>query len=50
MPEPGDDLGEQLEPIASLVRDQDTKMLSLVLNHLTMLNVARPAAARIDAG
>ena len=25
--EPGDDLGEQLEPVAALVRDQDTQVL-----------------------
>ena len=33
VPEPGDHLGEQLEPIAPLVRDQDTQMVNLILNH-----------------
>ena len=31
--EPGDDLGEQLEPVASLVRDQDAEVLDPVLGH-----------------
>ncbi len=31
--EPGHNLGEQLEPVAPLVRDQDAKMLALVLEH-----------------
>ena len=31
--EPGDDLGEQLEPVASLVRDQDAEVLDSVLGH-----------------
>ena len=31
--EPGDDLGEQLEPVAPLVRDQDAEVLTLVLEH-----------------
>jgi len=33
VPEARDDLGEQLEPVTPLVRDEDTQMLNLVLNH-----------------
>jgi hypothetical protein len=33
VPEPCDDLGEQFEPVATLVRDQDTQMPNLVLDH-----------------
>ena len=31
--EPGDDLGEQLEPVAPLVGDQDAEVLDPVLGH-----------------
>jgi len=40
VPKPGDDLGEQLEPVTPLVRDQDTQMLNLILNHRE-LNLAQ---------
>jgi hypothetical protein len=33
VPEPGHDLGEQLEPLASLVRDQNAKVPDLVFSH-----------------
>ena len=32
VPEPGDDLGEQLKPVAPLVRDQDTQVLNVFLS------------------
>lgn len=32
VPEPGDDLSEQLKPVAPLVRNQDSQLLNLVLN------------------
>ena len=31
--EPDHDLGEQLEPVAPLVRDQNTQMLDVALHH-----------------
>ena len=33
VPEPGDDLGEQCEPVVSLVGDQDAEVLDSVLSH-----------------
>jgi hypothetical protein len=33
VPEPGDHLGEQFEPVAPLVGDQDPQMLNFVLDH-----------------
>jgi hypothetical protein len=33
VPETRDDLGEQLESVTPLVRDEDTQMLNLVVNH-----------------
>ena len=33
VPEPGHDLGEQLEPLPLLVRDQDTQLPDFVLSH-----------------
>ena len=33
VPEPGDDLGEQLQPVPPLVRDQDTQVRDLVHSH-----------------
>ncbi len=34
VPEPDDDLGEQLEPVAPLVRDQDAEMANVILERL----------------
>jgi hypothetical protein len=42
MPEPGDDLGEQLETVAPLVRDQDPQVLNLALNNRR----SNPSSAR----
>ena len=33
VPEAGDNLGEQLQPVTPLVGDQDTQVLNLVLDH-----------------
>jgi hypothetical protein len=33
VPEPGDNLGEQFEPVAPLVGNQNAQMLNLVLDH-----------------
>ena len=43
MAEPGDDLGEQCKPVASLVGDQDAEVLNSVLGH-------RPIVGTWDQG
>ena len=37
VPEPTDDLGEQLQAVAPLVRDQDAQALNFTLDHLEIL-------------
>ena len=49
VPEPCDDLGEQLEPLPPLVRDQDTQVRDLFHSHRNNRNLARSTASGVKA-
>ena len=49
VPEPCDDLGEQLESLPPLIRDQDTQVRDLVHSHRNNRNLARSKASGVKA-